>query len=328
MHLLQPDPDSATEEAGLTVLDAAELCTEAVLGDDRNYRWTAVHGPALPDEPHVEIQDAGRMRQRRHNLALDRNTVLVNFAIECLAEDDLIFEVFSGRWPVFLGGVEPKLHAVEELKAGQIDDSCSVRLLFGAEEDCGGEDSLEPLYHAAIVRAVFGQAKELKDLGGTSKANGSVPLHDREGGKPDRDQAVLSVGQAESGMGGDFEKEAAVAAGVHKLVAPRPPQRNAAKHEGSSVVAKLLVTGIALLADKLDGLDLLEPSLGDLKCGECGLKVVERQSAAGGARGASCVFCRLGTVPKPFQKCMLLGQKGRCFERKQVPRVGVRPWGR
>ena len=82
------------------------------------------------------------MRQRSHNLALDRNTVLVDFAIECLAKDDLIFEVFSGRWPVFLGGVEPKLHAVEELKAGQIDESRSVRLLFGAEKDCRGEDSL------------------------------------------------------------------------------------------------------------------------------------------------------------------------------------------
>ncbi len=129
-------------------------------------------------------------------------------------------------------------------------------------------------------------------------------------------------------MGCDFEKKAAVVASVRELFTGRAAQRNTTKHEGPGVEAKLLVAGIALLADKLDGFDLLEPSLGDLKCGECGLKVVERQSAAGGARGASCVFCRLGTVPKPFQKCMLLGQKGRCFERKQVPRVGVRPWGR
>lgn len=140
--MMQPDPDFAAEEAGLTVLGAAELLTEAVLGHKRNYRRTAVHCPALPDEPHVEIQHTRRMRQRSHNLALDRNTVLVDFAIECLAEDDLILEVFSGRCLVFLGAVEPKLHAVEELKAGQIDDSRSVRLLFGAEEDCGGEDPL------------------------------------------------------------------------------------------------------------------------------------------------------------------------------------------
>src|SRR6516225_3488392 len=37
---------------------------------------------------------------------------------------------------------------------------------------------------------------------------------------------------------------------------------------------------------------------------------------------------RFSTVPKLFQKCMLLGQKGQYFERKQCPRIGVRPWGR
>lgn len=114
------------------------------------------------------------------------------------------------------------------------------------------------------MRAVLGQVKELKDLGGTPKANGSVLLYHREGGHPDRDQAVLSVRQAESGMGGDFEKEASVMPGIDELVARRAPQGNAAKHEGSSVVAKLLSPELALLSNELDGFDLLETPFRDL----------------------------------------------------------------
>ena len=110
----------------------------------------------------------------------------------------------------------------------------------------------------------MGQAKELKDLGGTPKANGSVLLHDRESCNPDRDQTVLSVGQAESGMGGDFEKEPSVMPGIYELVARRPPQRNAAEHEGSSVVAKVLSAQLALLSYEVDRFDLLEASFGDL----------------------------------------------------------------
>jgi hypothetical protein len=221
-----------------------------------------VHRSAL-HRPCFACKSPGTARQRSHNLALDRNTVPVDFAIESLPEDHLIFGVFPGRWPVFLRGVEPKMHAVEVLKAARSmtavrSGCCSV------PKKTLAEGSLEPLYHVTIVRAVLGQAKELKDLGGAYKANGSVLLHDREGGKPGRDQAILSVGQSESGMGGDFEKEAAVATGVQELVAPRPPQRNAAKHEGPSVVAKLLSRELTLLSNELDGFDLLEASFGDL----------------------------------------------------------------
>ena len=65
-------------------------------------------------------------------------------------------------------------------------------------------------------------------------------------------------------MGGDLEKEASIVPGINELVARRAPQGNAAKHEGSSVVAKLLSPDLALLSNELDGFDLLEASFGDL----------------------------------------------------------------
>ena len=63
-------------------------------------------------------------------------------------------------------GVEPDLHAIEELEARQIDDRRTLWLLFCAEEDGGREDPLKTLNHAAIVRAIFGEPEELEELGG------------------------------------------------------------------------------------------------------------------------------------------------------------------
>ena len=68
----------------------------------------------------------------------------------------------------------------------------------------------------------------------------------------------------ESGMRGNFEKEASVVPGIDELVARWAPQGNAAKHEGSSVVAKLLSPELALLSNELDGFDLLETPFRDL----------------------------------------------------------------
>jgi len=53
-----------------------------------------------------------------------------------------------------------------------------------------------------------------------------------------------------------------------------------------------------------------------------------RESVTSEDRRSSPECYRFSTVPKLFQKCMLLGQKGQYFERKQCPRIGVRPWGR
>ena len=67
---------------------------------------------------------------------------------------------------MLFGGVEPKVHAIEELKARQVRDCRALWLVFSAEEDGGREDPLKTLNHAAIVRAIFGEPEELEELGG------------------------------------------------------------------------------------------------------------------------------------------------------------------
>jgi len=74
-----------------------------------------------------------------------------DFTVECLAEYDLISEVFTRGQVAFVVSVEPKVHAIEKVKTRQVHDWRFVRLLFCAEENRGGKDSLESLDHAAVV---------------------------------------------------------------------------------------------------------------------------------------------------------------------------------
>jgi len=70
-----------------------------------------------------------------------------------VAQGDQVVEVVSERRLLLLGGVEPELHAIEELKARQVYDRHALWLLFCAEEDGCREDPLKTFNHAAIVRA-------------------------------------------------------------------------------------------------------------------------------------------------------------------------------
>src|ERR1039458_1618784 len=132
-------------------------------------------------------------------------------------------------------GVDPKLHAIEKVKASQVDDGRFFRLLFCAEENRGGKDSLESLDHAAVMGAVLGQAEEFKDLGGRFKVDRTGLLFHGEGSDPDGNQAVLAVRQTEPGVSSDFEREAAVAPSVNELAARRSAQWNAAEDEGPGI---------------------------------------------------------------------------------------------
>jgi hypothetical protein len=91
------------------------------------------------------------VRQGRECLELDRYPVLIDFTVECLAKDDFILEGFVRRSMGFVAIVEPKVHAIKKVKASQVHDWRFVRLLFCAEENRGGKDSLESLDHAAVV---------------------------------------------------------------------------------------------------------------------------------------------------------------------------------
>jgi hypothetical protein len=141
---LEPSPDFEVEESWLGILSAAQLLVETVLGGERNgYRWP-VNRPTLPHQPDAEIKSSGGVGQHRDHFSLDGNAVLVDLAVEGFTQGNQIVEVFGEQGLMWFGGVEPELHAIEELKARQVDDCPALWLLFGAEEDAGREDALKP----------------------------------------------------------------------------------------------------------------------------------------------------------------------------------------
>ena len=100
------------------------------------------------------------MRQGRDGLALDRYPVLIDFTVECLAKDDFILEGFVCRYMGFVAIVEPKVQAIEKVKASQVDDCRFIRALLCTKENRGGKDTLESLDHAVIMRLAWISAAE------------------------------------------------------------------------------------------------------------------------------------------------------------------------
>jgi hypothetical protein len=93
--------------------------------------------------------------------------------------------------------------------------------------------------------------------------NDSTLLLDGECRDPDRDQAVLAVGEAVSRVGRDFEEEAPVVASVGHLVLRRAAKRDPAEHKRPGVVSEFLLARLPLFADKLNSLQMFQSALRD-----------------------------------------------------------------
>ena len=141
---------------------------------------------------------------------------------------------------------EPEVEAIEEVETRPIDQPGTGWLLFGAEEDGRGKDALEALDDAAVIAAVLGKPEELQHLGGAFETYGAALLPEREGGNPDRDEAILAEGQAEVGMTYDVEEEISVAALVAELIFRQRPERDAAQYKGSGIEGGFLLPVLAL----------------------------------------------------------------------------------
>ncbi|MGA3166089.1 MAG: hypothetical protein ABSF14_08205 [Terriglobia bacterium] len=149
------------------------------------------------------------------------------------------------------------------MKARPIYDAHSVGLVVIPEEDGRGKDPLEALNYATIVEAIFGKVKEIEDLGSGVETNYTGLLFERQGSDPNWDQAVLAVGEAEARVCPDLQEEAAVASGMRRLAERRTAKWKTAEDKGSCVVGEFLPILVPLLADELNGLELLESPLGD-----------------------------------------------------------------
>jgi len=155
---------------------------------------------------------------------------------------------------------EPEVDLIEEVEPCPIDEAAAGRLLFGAEEDRRGENTLETLHHAAVIAAVLGKAKKLQHLSGTAKTNGAILLAKGERGNPDGYEPVLAKRQSEIGMADDVKEELSVASSVNELIAGDGPQRNPAEDEGSGVEGNLLFALLPLFSNHQDRAELLRPS--------------------------------------------------------------------
>ena len=62
-------------------------------------------------------------------------------------------------------------------------------------------------------------------------------------------------------MGGNLQGEPAVSSSVNELASGRLSQGNTAEYKGAGIKAQCLSAGLALLADKLDRVELLQATL-------------------------------------------------------------------
>jgi hypothetical protein len=167
------------------------------------------------------------------------------------------------------------VHAIEKVKTRGIQHDGFLALLFRAEKDGGAKDALEALNDPVVVIPVFGQFEKVEHLRGTGKPDQPALLEHREGGNPNRDEAVLAKGQTEPRMPDDVEGELAIASGMHELGYWRPPQRNATKDERASVVGNFLPAISALLTHQADRVELFDFALRKTDSRQYGLKGVE-----------------------------------------------------
>jgi len=138
---------------------ATKLLTESTRREDRYISRPPVHNPTLPDDPHIKIQSAGRVRQGSNDLALHGDSVRVDFPVEGLAQSDGIVQALARYGLRLLRMAKPKSEVIEETETLPIDKTVSPWLIFGSEENGRGKDALKALHDPAVMTAILGQAE-------------------------------------------------------------------------------------------------------------------------------------------------------------------------
>lgn len=227
----------------------------------------AVHRPGLPDKPQVEVEHAGRIGERRNNLALDRNGMLVDLLVKGFAEDYRIFGR-SRSHGLDVRLVKPKVDPIKKMKPGPINDKTAVRLVIRPEKDRGSKYPLEAFHDPVIPFAIFEEVEEVEYLGRGAETHDAAALADGHGRYPDRNEAVLTVRDAELRMADNLKEKFAVAPCVGQVIRWRAAKWKAAKNKWPRVESELLLTLPTLLTDKQDALHLPQSLLGDSNGGQ------------------------------------------------------------
>jgi hypothetical protein len=132
----KPMVDLPAKESVFRMNPATDLVAETASREEWNRNFSALEYPALPSNPHIKVEDSGRVGQRNDHLALHRDAVPIDFAVEGFAE---------GNGVRVVGGDirEPKVKLIKEMKASPVDQTIAVGLVFGAEKDRRSKDTLK-----------------------------------------------------------------------------------------------------------------------------------------------------------------------------------------
>jgi hypothetical protein len=179
---------------------------------------------------------------------------------------------------------------IEKVKTRRINQAIRIGVIVGAEEDRGCEDSLEALNHSPIMTTIGSKTKEIEHLEGGIKADDTAFLLDRQGGYPYGYQSVLAEGQAKLGMSGNLEKELSVPSDVGQLAGLWAAERQAAEDKRPGVKGEFLLSGVALLAGKVDRFELPKPPFRHTEGGKTGAN-------CGRNRGQNSVSVRVSVDP-------------------------------
>jgi len=69
----------------------SQLALQSLDSEQRYPSDPILYDPTLPDNPDIEVQKTRRVSQRCDHLPLHRDTVLIDFIIEALAEGNRVF---------------------------------------------------------------------------------------------------------------------------------------------------------------------------------------------------------------------------------------------
>jgi hypothetical protein len=124
------------------------------------------------------------------------------------------------------------------------------------------------------MTTIGGEAEEIKHLEGSVKVDDATLLLHGESGHPNGDQPILAEGQAKLGVRRDLQKELSVPSCMGQLTRLGAAERQATEDKRSRMEGEFLFAMVALLAGKLDGIELAEPAFrhhgGGKTCANCG----------------------------------------------------------